>query len=184
MFSVKHYGVVAAAAAALFAGQAQAGTYVVDVSNISSFDSLGSALNTVLNLQVGANAHVIGVEWSVNLTAYSPSWLSELGVAFTNGAFTDGVLLRPGAGNNGSGTGTYTGTLDLITQGLDFNVDADGVLRLEFYENYADGLNPDGRWNFGTLTFTTAPVPEPSTYGLMALGLVGIGAIARRRKAQ
>lgn len=34
-----------------------------------------------------------------------------------------------------------------------------------------------------TLTVTTAAVPEPSTYGLMALGMVGIGLVARRRRA-
>ncbi len=33
------------------------------------------------------------------------------------------------------------------------------------------------------LTVTTAAVPEPSTYGLMALGMVGIGLVARRRRA-
>ncbi len=33
------------------------------------------------------------------------------------------------------------------------------------------------------VTLATAPVPEPSTYALMGLGLVGIGLVSRRRMA-
>jgi hypothetical protein len=31
---------------------------------------------------------------------------------------------------------------------------------------------------------TTAPIPEPSTYALMGLGLVGMAAMKRRRQMQ
>lgn len=39
--------------------------------------------------------------------------------------------------------------------------------------------------DFGTITttMTVTPVPEPSTYALMALGMAGIGFVARRRRA-
>lgn len=34
-----------------------------------------------------------------------------------------------------------------------------------------------------TLTIYTAPVPEPETYAMLLAGLIGVGAIARRRRA-
>lgn len=37
--------------------------------------------------------------------------------------------------------------------------------------------------DFGTGSFVEAPIPEPGTWALMALGLAGLGAAARRRRA-
>lgn len=101
------------------------------------------------------------------------------------------MLTRPGVGVPNPGTGSYANSLDLVAAGLSFNVGADGILRLEFYENFDDADGADGIWNFGTFTFNTdadAPtvpgtdVPEPATGMLMGAGLALIGYTARRRK--
>jgi hypothetical protein len=159
--------------------------YSIDVSGIGSYDEYGSPANTVLTFNLGANAEVTGIGWDVSLTAYSPSWLSELKVAFEDSSQSAGLFLTPGVGETFSGSGSYSsgGILSLADYGLNFNVGADGILRLEFFEGYVDGVNPDGIWDSGTLTIQTAAVPEPATYGLMALGLLAVGGFARRRRS-
>jgi Zn-dependent alcohol dehydrogenase len=49
-----------------------------------------------------------------------------------------------------------------------------------------DALNAVTDWGSVTsdMTFTVREVPEPSTYALMGLGLVGISLVARRRAAK
>ncbi|MGI4720532.1 MAG: PEP-CTERM sorting domain-containing protein [Janthinobacterium lividum] len=155
---------------------------------IDSIGELGDPNNTVLTFDVGANSRITSVYYAVNVTAYSPSWLDELGLAFTNSKVTEGVLLRPGVGDSFSGTSRYRDTVDLMLEGLDFTVGVDGILRLEFYEDWDDArVYPDGRWNFGTFTFGIDPfeepadVPEPASALLVAAGLAAIG--YRRRSA-
>ena len=46
-----------------------------------------------------------------------------------------------------------------------------------FYAGLATGVN------FGNLKVDVTAVPEPSSYALMGLGLVGMGFVARRRRA-
>lgn len=150
-----------------------------DIDGISSYGALGNPNNQVFALDVGAGATITSVAFDVNLTAFSPSWLSELGLAFTDSGFTTGVLLTPGFADANPGTASYAGMDDLVAEGLSFSVGADGILRLEFYEGYDDFAGVDGAWNFGTVTFdvqggTVPPggdVPEPPVDWLMGAGL-------------
>lgn len=158
---------------------------VFDVSGIASNEGFGNPLNEVFLLDVGANSTVVSAGWDVNITATSPSWLSEMRVDFTDTDLLGGVSLSVGAGQNTGGTQSFSsgGQLLLADFGLEFAVGGDGLLRLEFWESFNDVTGgADGVWNSGTLTFGIAPVPEPATYGLMALGLAAVGAAARRRR--
>jgi hypothetical protein len=159
-------------------------TFVFDVSGINSNEGFGSPINEIRFLQVGANQTVIGIGWDVTLFADPPSWLSEMAVTFGSTSSPEILSLRPGIGVNSGGTQSFSsnGIINLVDLTFQFGVDADGLLRMEFWESFVDFPGDfDGIWQSGTLTI--AVVPEPATYGLMALGLLGVAAAARRRRA-
>ncbi len=173
--------------AAAFAGGAASAadkTQVVNVAGIQSYDLYGEAGNTVVELNLGALAHVTGISWNFNITAYDPSWLADMEVHFSSSAGSDGVVFTP-SDTFDAGTEHHEGSANLVDLGLDFKVGADGKLRIEFSENYKD-LGPgeaDGQWDSGNFTINyVSAVPEPSTYGMMVLGLAVMGAVARRRQ--
>jgi PEP-CTERM motif len=157
---------------------------VINVAGITSIGEEGAPGNSVLTFNVGAGASVIGIGWDVNVSAFDPSWLSELTVGFGSSSVSE-LVLAVGAGDDGPGlNAAYTseGVVDLVGLGFNFNVGADGVLRVEFFEGFDDAsVSPDGIWNSGALTIQVAAIPEPATYGMMALGLLAVGGLARRK---
>jgi hypothetical protein len=176
-------GLCAVACAATLASAQAATTVSFDVTGIESRNVFGSAENPVYVLQLAPFAEVTGIHFDVALTSYGPSWLSELGVFFTDTDINAGAGSFPGFGSDFNGTQRFMGFGDLVAQGLNFRVGANGLLRLEFAELSDDPeVNPDGRWNAGLLTFDVSAVPEPAGYGLMAMGLLILVAKAQRRR--
>lgn len=172
----------------------QAGGYVrtgntalFNVAGIPSFGSFGNPNNTVINLNLGAGAIMNGVGWDVTLFAdqnvgtFGGSWLSELTVTFSDSAGGQGISLRPGAGSDFSGTASFAsgGVIKFSTVPLPDIILADGILRMEFSEAFADDETvPDGMWQSGNLTIQYVPAPG-------AMALFGMGGLlaARRRRA-
>ncbi len=162
-----------------------------DVTGIQSHGLYGDPDNTVVLLDVGANSVVTSIAYDVTLTADSPSWLADMVVGFENSKQTDGVFFTPGIAEWFPGTMSYSGFADLALLGLAFEVGVDGILRLEFFEDWDDLVGVDGQWDFGTITFgietvdveEPGEVPEPSTTLLIGAGLAMLGYTGRRRAA-
>ncbi len=168
-------------AAALTAGAAHAGTVTLDVAGIASNAGFGDASNETRYIDIFSNVRITGISWSVSLATEGSSWLSEMGIDLNNGAGGSGVSLFPGLGDDSSGTATYSGSADLVGLGLDFLLEADGRLNFEFFEFIDDFNGADGTWASGSLTVNY--IPEPSSFGLAGLAMLGVGAVARRRKS-
>jgi len=172
----------AALALAFTSITAQAAPVVVDVSGAQSINLQGEAGNTVWLIDIGANAVLNSLAWTLDLDAFAPSSLAEMQVSFGNSSGLDVVTFAPGGADFISGTGSYTGSLDLT--GLGLGAGADGKLRIEFSEGFKDfALNvTEGQWVSGNLSFDVSTVPEPATEALVLLGLGLIGAHGHRTR--
>lgn len=169
------------------ATSAQAATLVIDFDDAPSYSYEGDAGNYFAIYDIGAGSHITGVDVDVTITAFSPSWLSEMVASFTSTSF-DGIYFTPSV-TTSAGSESSFGSYDLVDLGLDFFVDDDGLLWVELFEDFDDSsVAPDGVWN-GSITLTYTPtdvpggVPEPASWAMLIAGFGLVGVASRRRKA-
>jgi Trypsin/PEP-CTERM motif len=132
----------------------------VAFSYVSDFDSGLAANNLSRNIALALGA---------NLPSSTGLGNREVGVAGGDSGgpnFIDGLI---------SGVNSYG-----LTFGANFG-DVDGDLNSSFGEY--SGYVPTFIHADFIRSSMVAAIPEPGTYALMALGLLGLGAVARRRKA-
>jgi hypothetical protein len=170
----------------------------INLAGWTSFGGFGRAGNTTVAFDIGAGTTVTGFTYEgVSFTTSNGSWLSELTLSVnpTNGDPETEFLDWSPSTTGASGTATAlsgswggaSGQPGSFGAGSSFAA-ADGLIFVTVYESFDDpfgdtGLQLDATITAGTMRVFLAPVPEPGSYGMMALGLLAIGAAMRKRKS-
>ena len=158
-------------------------TMTIDISGMETWDEAGSVFNTVLTANLGANAHVVGVGWDVSqmagLDSGAASWLSEMSIMFGSSSADVFFLAPSGTAGPGTESNSSGGILDLVGLTLDFFVDADGILEMEFFEGYVDEAGAaEGVFLSGSTIQVQYVIPAPGALAMLGLG----GLVAGRRR--
>ncbi|HXQ20598.1 MAG TPA: PEP-CTERM sorting domain-containing protein [Candidatus Acidoferrales bacterium] len=129
---------------------------------------------TVTDLETSGDRFTVDVN-SAPATSLTNTWLNPPGqqavgdqtsVPVVNGAFSCGGT---GAENIGGclANGDYSSGTFALPAGVDtINMQFDGVIK------------------FGNMAFTADAIPEPASMTLLGMGLLGLGALRRRRRTQ
>lgn len=184
----------------LFKSIAVASLIAANAANAADFNFAGGGSGSTAFLGFSSG----GIGLTVNVTGYTPGSNLDVTVSGNGLGVNAGLLDFPGIGNNESLTLTFSQVVNLTSlrlaewdipdratlswSGGSINLVGDGLVSTDI-----EALNNAVSNVFtlkGASTFTTfrlngltavAAVPEPSTYAMMGLGLVGIGMVARRR---
>lgn len=174
-----------AISALTLAPAAQAATALINVDNAHGYSSPDySPDNTIITQYLDPYAWIKKITYDV--TVDTPIILAGTAVWF--GTTSDSyVQFLPDPKNENSGRATYSGTIDLQDLGVDFRLDDDGLLKLQFADYYAPYYNTadttySSKWNgwFNVEYDSPSAVPEPATWMMMLFGFGLLGAVVRR----
>lgn len=124
----------------------------VSVVGIQSIDGMDSPNNDVLEFNIGVGNALTGISWDVGLETLGLSWLSEPVVQFsssTGSGDPNAVNLTVGVGVNSPGNQEFSSAGVILFADValnDITVGADGILRLQFFEDFDDGPGADANW--------------------------------------
>jgi hypothetical protein len=173
-----------------------AGFIDIDLAGWTSFGGFGRPNNTTVSFDIGAGSVVTGFTYSdVSFDTSNGSWLRELTLSVnptnSNSAteFMDwapSVVMNSGSATHSGSWGGASGQPGPFGAGTLFKA-ADGLIFVTVYDAFDDPYNDTGALldatiAAGTMRVFLAPIPEPGTYGMMALGLLAVGAALRRRR--
>lgn len=180
---------VAALASSVAVCTAQAASVDIDLTGWATVGFFADPDNSEQLLDIGTGSLVTGFEFiDLRFESLGDSWQSEftLSVNSSDGwqwmDFWPSTVDAPGVFGPASGSWSAASPQ---AAGAPFKVD-DGILWVTVYESFAD-VDDDGKPIVnaqvlqGTLRVIYQPIPEPATYAMMAFGLLGVGAVARRR---
>ena len=179
-----------AAAVALLAATGMSASAASKDVNLSGWKADGDfedAQNTSELIDLGAGSTVTGFEYiDLVFTTSGDSWWSELVLSVNNDTSTAWLDWMPSiedvSGTLGPITGSYgglSGAEGPYGSTGPFVVSS-GNAWVTTYLSFSDppsGIDIES----GTLRIFYQPVPEPTTYAMLALGLLAVGAAARRR---
>lgn len=146
-----------------------------------SYDEEDHLGNDYLSIDIGADRWVVQIDWADVMGIYADAaytWGSEMYISMGSTS-SPAVYFNPfyltSSTCPDTGCGPESGSVDLVDAGLAFQVDADGLLQIQFFESYDDISDTlDAVFTAGTVTFDTSdiyPVPNLTLSKTAAAGV-------------